>query len=66
MLSGGRLALAALALFLFPIALAIAGSMCAGPGDGAQFVGGIAGLFVGMVGTILVVRRIYRRTEDGV
>lgn len=63
-LSGWRLGLASMGLFLGPIVLAIAGAMCFGSGHGARFLGAIVGLGVGMVVAVVVARRLHRSRED--
>ncbi|MFH1568377.1 MAG: hypothetical protein ABIL09_10320 [Gemmatimonadota bacterium] len=45
---GGRLAAAAAAFFLGPLALAVGGAVLAGPEQTNQFAGGLAGLAAGL------------------
>ena len=55
-LSGWRLALASMGLFLAPGILAIAGAVCSSGSQGAQFLGAIAGLAIGMTGAVVLVK----------
>ncbi len=63
-LHGPALGLAAAGLFLGPIALAIAGSVCAGDDRGMQLVGALSGLLLGICASVLCVR-IARRQDRG-
>jgi len=60
-LCGWRLAAAAAAVFLVPPALAIAGSLVAGPTTAARSAGAAVGLAVGAAAAVLVAR-LTRRT----
>jgi len=46
--------------FLTPIVLAIVGATLAGETGGAQLLGGVAGLIVGMAGSLGVARFVHR------
>lgn len=59
-LRGRRLVLAAFAFFVAPIVLAIIGAFIAGDSDGAQFLGAVAGLAVGMGGSALLAKLVCR------
>lgn len=56
LLSGWRLALASMGLFLAPGILAIAGAVYYSKSQGAQFLGAIAGLAVGMTGSVVLAK----------
>ncbi len=62
-LRGRALGLAAVGLFLAPIALAIAGSLCFGGNEGAGFLGALLGLGLGMSVSWLCLRLIRGRTR---
>ena len=53
---GGRLAAVAAAYFLGPLALAVAGAVLAGPEQITRFLGGTAGLALGLVAAALAAR----------
>ena len=55
MLSGWRLGLASIGLFLAPIALAIEGAALFERSGSAQFLGAIAGLILGVAASTVVV-----------
>jgi len=55
-LSGWRLSLASTGLFLGPCVLAIAGAACFAENRGAQLAGAIAGLGIGMIGSVVAAR----------
>ncbi|GAB4222720.1 MAG: hypothetical protein Kow0062_21230 [Acidobacteriota bacterium] len=59
--AGWRLVGAAAWFFLVPLALAIAGSLLAGPGDAARWFGGVLGLAAGMLLAAALGRRASRR-----
>ena len=54
--SGWRLGLAAMGLFLGPIVLAIVGAACCRESQAGQLLGAVAGLVVGMVGAVAIAR----------
>ena len=60
--SGWRLGLSAMGLFLGPSVLAIVGAMCYGNSRGAQFLGAIAGLVIGMTASV-VLAKLLRRAD---
>ncbi len=64
LLSGWRLGIAAIGLFLAPIALAIAGAALFDQSGGAQFLGAIGGLILGVAASTLVVRFMYSRNRE--
>jgi len=63
-LSGWRLVVSAVAVFLFPLALALAGAMLVAGGEGAKFLGAVGGLTVGLIVGV-VVSRLVSRTGEG-
>ena len=66
LLSGWRLGLASIGLFLVPMALAIAGAALLGGSGSAQFIGAIAGLILGVAASTVAVWFVHRRnTESG-
>jgi len=64
-LRGRALGLAAAGLFLGPIALAIAGSLCAGDEWEMQLVGALAGLLFGICASLLCVKVAHREERGG-
>jgi len=52
-LSGWGLGWCSVGLFLGPGVLAIAGAVCCGESQGAQFVGATGGLLIGMTGSVV-------------
>ena len=64
-LRGWRLTLSAVAFFLVPVVLGVAGAACAGASGGGQLVGAIIGMAVGMAGTALLVRALHRGHREG-
>ena len=62
-LSGWRLALISLGMFLGPAVLAVLGAACGGGSGMRQFLGGTAGLGLGM-GVTLCVSRFVGRTRE--
>lgn len=63
-LAGWRLGLASIGLFLGPVVLAIAGAMCFDKSYGAQCLGALAGLGVGMSGPMLAARLRHRGDRE--
>lgn len=61
-LAGWRLTLASLWLFLGPVVLAIVGAMMVGEDRGAQLLGAMIGMSMGMLGSIFA-RRLLRRED---
>ncbi len=61
--SGWRLGLASTGLFLGPVALAILGAACLSSSPGGQFAGAIAGLSLGLVGSVGLARIRHRGRE---
>ena len=55
-LSGGPLGLASMGLFVGPGVLAILGAMCFAESPGGQLVGAVAGLGLGMAGSVVLAR----------
>jgi len=51
-------------LFLSPIVLAIVGAICFGASERSQLAGGIAGLVLGMVLSLALVKVIWRRKTE--
>jgi len=62
-LSGGGLGLSSMGLFLGPGVLAIVGAICCGESRGAQFLGAIAGLVLGMTGSVMLAK-LLRRADN--
>ena len=65
LLSGWRLGLASVGLFLGPVLLAIAGAMVSTESRTAQFLGAMAGLGAGLVGAVVVGRLLRRGRRQG-
>ena len=63
MLSGWRLGLASIGLFLAPIALAIAGAALFERSGGAQLIGAIAGLILGAAASTVVAWFVHSRNR---
>jgi len=63
-LSGRRLSVAALIVFLVPLMLSVAGAAVAGPGPTARWIGATAGLAVGVASAILVGRLIRPASKE--
>ena len=64
-LRGRSLGLAAIGLFIAPIALAVVGSLCIGESDGAQFAGALTGLGLGMGASAVLARLVLRPRRQG-
>lgn len=64
-LRGRPLGLAAAGIFLAPIALAVAGSLCAGDEWEMQLVGALCGLLFGMCISLLWVKVAHREERGG-
>ncbi len=58
--SGWRLGLASLGLFVGPVVLAILGAACFRGSQAGQLLGGVAGLVAGMIGSVVIARRLPR------
>lgn len=59
-LSGWRLVLASMGLFLGPAVLAIGGAVCYSDRQDTQFLGAIAGLVIGMTGSVVLAKLVRR------
>lgn len=64
LLSGWRLGIASIGLFLAPIALAIAGASLFERSGGAQLLGAIAGLILGVAASTVVVSFLHSRSRE--
>jgi len=64
-LRGWRLTLSAVAFFLVPVVLGVAGAACAGGSGGGQLVGAIIGMAVGMAGSAFLARALRREHREG-
>ena len=64
-LSGWRLGLASIGLFLGPVLLATAGAIWFGKTGTAQFLGAMAGLGVGLVCSVVVAKLLRRGRKEG-
>ena len=60
LLVGWRFGLASMGLFLAPVALAVAGATCFGESQGVRLLGAIAGLAIGMAGSVAIARLLRR------
>jgi hypothetical protein len=58
--AGWRLGMASLGLFVGPVVLAILGAACCRGSQAGQLLGGVAGLVVGMIGSVVIARRLPR------
>ena len=64
LLSGWRLCAAWIGVGLGPIVLAIAGAASAGESHGVQLAAGLAGLGIGLIGSVVVAQRLCPAIES--
>ena len=63
-LQGARLALASLGLFLVPVLLAMIGASLGASDQNGQILGAPGGLFVGMLGVMVVARMLHSESLE--
>ncbi len=63
-LRGWRLTLSAVAFFLAPAVLGVAGAACVGGSGGGQLVGAIIGMAAGMAGSAFLGRALHRKQGE--
>jgi len=64
--TGWRLVVGALAVFVLPLVLAIAGAAVSGGGDARQLLGALIGLAAGLAAGVVIARLVCRAAKGAV